>query len=230
MFLVCPVIPYASLVKASPSKSHLINTFFAKEMSHNKGLKITDSVSSRIQKVLEVLNGKHPSEKCVVFNCFRKTQDVCEQCIEESGREVFCVKDTDKAHERMDTIKDFEESENGILLLTYQLGAEGLNIQCSHVVLLVDVWWNDGRVQQAIARVLRRGQTEKVQVYFFTSNTGIEKGLFHKHVDKRKLVGELMEGPTKGKVRVLDMKEVIRLVLDTETSECLMEARKETKR
>jgi SNF2 family DNA or RNA helicase len=74
---------------------------------------------------------------------------------------------------------------NGILLLTYQVGANGLNLQCSNTVLLLDFWWNTGKINQAIARVLRYGQeAKKINIYYFTSNTGIEKILFDKQQAK----------------------------------------------
>ena len=114
---------------------------------------------------------------------------------------------------RQKLLKDFENSNNGILLVTYQLGAEGLNLQFASTVLLVDFWWNAAKTQQAIGRIFRFGQISKeINIYFFTSNTGIEKILFNKQKAKLNILNELKTGSIKTKIPTVKMDDIIRLI------------------
>ena len=115
--------------------------------------------------------------------------------------------------QRGDVIKEFEKSNDTVLFLSYDLGAEGLNLQCSHTVLIVDFWWNTSKTKQAIARVLRFGQQSKVvNIYFFTSNTGIEKALFEKQIDKEIITKELETGPIQSSVRKLKIDDLLKII------------------
>jgi SNF2 family DNA or RNA helicase len=128
--------------------------------------------------------------------------------------------------ERMNIINMFEKTPNGILFLTYQLGAEGLNLQSSRVALLSDPLWNVGRTDQAIARIVRRGQTEHAIVYLFTSNTGLERAIFQKHIDKNKIVKLLFNGGVSNcSIHQLKIKDVVKLILKTKVTGLLKEAR-----
>ena len=110
-------------------------------------------------------------------------------------------------------LESFKNSKNGILLLTYDVGANGLNLQCCSTILLLDFWWNAGKTKQAIARVLRPGQTGKVvNVYYYTSNTGVEKILFQKQNIKMMKSEELMTGTSNAGIERLRMEEALKLI------------------
>jgi len=126
---------------------------------------------------------------------------------------IFRLTSTMSIDRRGQLIDDFKNSNAGILLITYDLGAEGLNLQFAATVLLVDFWWNAAKTQQAIARIFRFGQIAKeINIYFFTSNTGIEKILFEKQKAKLQMLEELKYGKMSHKVPTIRMDEVIRLI------------------
>jgi len=75
------------------------------------------------------------------------------------------------------------------------------------------------KTSQAIARVVRFGQLAKVvNVYFYTSNTGIEKSLFIKQQDKIACLNQLKDGPMTSTVKSLKMNEILRLIDSNENS------------
>lgn len=173
--------------------------------------KVADSeYSSRIAAVMKKVN-KHCDDKIVVFSCFRSGLDALNEYLPDD-RKVFTIETGHSATERGNILKRFCRSTNGILLLTYSLGAEGLNLQCAHVAMMLDVWWNDGVIQQAIARVLRQGQKKTVNLYFFTSNTGIENGLFHKHEDKIRILRDLGIGNYGAKIDTMHITDILKLM------------------
>lgn len=233
-FLVCPLIPFATMVIAmmnttSTAENNLLVDTFKKELKELDLAWLSDenaSLSSRIKAVVNVAQTEI-SEKLIVFTSFRTNLNVLMHYFPKDRRPHFTITSNHTPSQRDEILAQFEQSANGILFLTYTLGAEGLNLQHSHIVLVVDVWWNSGKIEQAIARVLRRGQMEPVKVYFFTSGTGIEKGLFTKHTDKIRSLKELAIGPTKTKVRTFTQNQFLALISVSENTMLLEESRNE---
>jgi SNF2 family DNA or RNA helicase len=114
---------------------------------------------------------------------------------------------------RGNLIQEFSRSSNGLLLMTYDLGSTGLNLQFATTVFLTDFWWNASKTQQAIGRIFRYGQlADQVNVVFFSSNTAIEKIIFEKQNAKIHIINELMTGKQKTKVPIIKMDQIIRMI------------------
>jgi len=173
--------------------------------------------SSRIDKVIETLN-TCSNKRVVVFGCFRTSVDVLMYFLKkETTRPIFSIEPGMSSTRRGVEIDSFGKSDSGILLLTYELGAEGINLQCADTVFITDYWWNNSKTKQAVSRVNRMGQlSPEINVYYFTSNTGIEKALLDKQEDKLRIISELGIGPMKSKVKRIDMNQVIRLILSND--------------
>jgi len=60
------------------------------------------------------------------------------------------------------------------MLISTDAGGEGLNLQCSHIVINFDLPWNPMKIEQRIGRADRIGQTADVQVYNFILGDTIE--------------------------------------------------------
>lgn len=215
--LVCPIIPLASVIIDSTSvkKRSVLSTIIMEELAKlklDKWLNDTESVkSTRVKSVLSKVN-KHQNEKVVIFSCFQTIQDILIYYLPKD-RKVFKMSSSMSSSSRGKLIKKFEKSENGILILSYQMGAEGLNLQFASTVMLVDFWWNASKTQQAIARIFRYGQTaEEINVYFFSGNTALEKIMFEKQKAKISMIGELMSGSIKTKIPMIKTDEIIRLI------------------
>jgi SNF2 family DNA or RNA helicase len=169
-------------------------------------------ISSRFTKVLQKLE-KHMGERCVVFSTFRTVTDLLMSLIEKS-RPVFTISAASSIKQRRKLISDFEESENGVLVIPYDIGAEGLNLQCASAVFLVDLWWNTAKTNQAIGRVFRQGQkAEKIHVYFFVSNTVVENTIIRKGKMKEQILSELMTGTCNlNAVPKIPLKDIVKMI------------------
>lgn len=215
--LICPLIPITSVVidaSNATSRSELSGMIRTEidNLEIDQWLNNHESVkSTRIKAVLGVID-KHVHEKVVVFTCFTSFVDIIRYFLPKT-RPVFTMDASLSINGRGDLLKEFQESANGILLLTYQLGAEGLNLQFASTVLLVDFWWNAAKTQQAIARIFRFGQiSEEINVYFFSANTGIEEILFKKQRAKLSILEDLKTGGTRTKVPKLNLNQIIRMI------------------
>ena len=114
--------------------------------------------------------------------------------------------------ERLNVINECRNSDDFILLLSYKIGSSGLNLQFADTVIILDYTWNSLQTRQAIARVLRKGQENKVTIYYTVSNTEFENQILQKHLDKIKISQEVAEGPIKSKVVKITISEVIELI------------------
>lgn len=216
--LICPLIPITSISLNSCDMKHKseLSLIIMNELKKNgidNWLDNMDSAkSSRIIETTKCIN-KHSNDKVIVFGCFKTYLDILQHYLLELKRPIFVMTSVMSIKKRQQLLKNFETSKNGILLITYQLGAEGLNLQFASTILLTDFWWNASKTQQAIGRIFRYGQiADEINVYFFTSNTGIEKILFQKQKAKLSVLSELKVGIIKTKIPKIKMDDIITII------------------
>ena len=233
--LVCPMLPIASVIVSAcdfknraPLSRVILNEI--KYLELDDWINRESSVmSSRMEELIKCIN-KHGSEKVILYACFAAFLSLMEYFLKDiytkeknDHREIFIMKASMSIAKRKLLLENFKQSTNGILLITYHLGAEGLNLQFAATVMLTDFWWNASKTKQAIGRIFRPGQIrDEINVYFFTSNTGIEKILFQKQQAKLALSEEILKtGNVKSKIPRIRMDEVIRLITMEENEELL---------
>jgi SNF2 family DNA or RNA helicase len=202
--LICPTIALKTIMNTKSDLSLFIKT-------HIKKLNIEcDEQSSRIQEINNCVN-KHNAERIIIFSCYSSFLNILNNHLPK--RDIFVLSSKMTIEQRGDCIKQFEASQNGILLLTYDLGATGLNLQCASVVLLADQYWHCNRARQAIGRIWRQGQiASAIYLYFFTANTGIEKIIYEKQQAKQFIINELCVGKQITKIPKLKLQDVIHMI------------------
>jgi SNF2 family DNA or RNA helicase len=227
-FLVCPIIPISSIYCdiADFSERSQLSTRIADKFRHlnlDTWLNSKESLmSSRYKAILEKIND-HPDERVIIFSCFRNTITLLQHIINETGiRKTFTINAASSIPAREAIVKSFEEFPNGIMLLPYSIGAEGLNLQCASVVMLMDLWWNSSKIQQAIGRVFRPGQSAlEIFIYIFVSNTGMETEIIRKNIIKKEILDELQNGVTTKKVPKMKVAQIIK-VINSELNEGML--------
>lgn len=104
---------------------------------------------------------------------------------------------TGSTHDRERVIKKFQEDDTcRVLLMTLKTGGVGLNLTVADTVFLFEPWWNRSAEEQAIDRLHRYGQTEKVLSYRLITAGSIEERILHLQEKKAKLLGELISEDT----------------------------------
>jgi SNF2 family DNA or RNA helicase len=217
--VLCPLIPITSIMlnasdvkKKSKLSEVILNEL--KNLHLNNYLKDKNNIkSTRIKYILKCLK-KHEHEQVIIFTCFVSFIDIMEYILtNETKRELFIMTSTMSLTKRAKLIENFKESKDGILLLTYELGANGLNLQFTSTVILADQWWNSGKTKQAIARINRTGQVSKtVNIYILSSNTGVENIILVKQNAKANILNELTTGKQITKIPKININEIIKLI------------------
>ena len=175
--------------------------------------------SSRLNAVLEKLGAlPKTTPRVLIFSAFRTSLTLLQALVEETFPGKWEGFTLDRAG-RQRTLDRFGKSPRGILYLTYKKGAEGLNLQHTDTVFLLDTVWNASTGEQAVARVARQGQgSSKVRVYTFMSNTGIEKAMLEKHINKMDIAGQLMNGPATKNYHNMRVQDVVKMVLNEDNA------------
>ena len=216
-FLICPMITISTIYLDTldfDNKSdltrimqHELNRFNLYPWLNNEA----SVVSTRMKEIFKIID-KHPDERIVLFSSFRTSIDVLKHYIMKH-RPVYEILPKYDSRKRGESIKDFDKSKNGVLMLSYALGSDGLNLQSASVCMICDFWWNASKTKQSIARINRFGQLAKeINIYLFNSNTGIEKVLFEKHKDKLDVADEILHGHQTSTIKQLKIEQVLRLI------------------
>jgi SNF2 family DNA or RNA helicase len=217
--VISPLIPISSIILDMydfENKSDLSSLFMNELDKLNLDSYLNNDksiISTRISNILDTID-KHNNEKIVLFSSFRTSIDILINVIKNRGpRKVVTLSSSMSMKKRVEIIDSFNNTDdNTVLLLTYEIGGEGLNLQTSSTVLLTDFWWNSAKTKQAIARVLRFGQKNTVNVYYFTGNTAIENAMLSKHETKLEVLEEIQHGKMTKKISSFTIKDIIKII------------------
>lgn len=127
---------------------------------------------SKLRMFLKMLDGvwrQEPDAKVLVFAFFKGTVRYLEQQLQARGVNAIRIDGdvkSDPQHpkndERGQRLRDFEADPNIKVLLSTEVGSEGLDFQFCHVLVNYDLPWNPMVVEQRIGRIDRFGQKSKV--------------------------------------------------------------------
>ena len=152
--------------------------------------------------------------KMIVFSFFKKTLAYLEEKLVQKGLRVDKIDGDLSPEERFAKINDFRENKFDILLSS-EVGSEGLDMQFCNVVINYDLPWNPMRVEQRIGRIDRIGQTaEKLLIFNLCIEGTIEDKILNRLYEKLNIfessIGELE--PILGDIEnTFDMKTMITL-------------------
>src|SRR5574338_68793 len=142
--------------------------------------------SAKTKAIINLLNTKElKNEKVVIFSMFTSYLGLIkDHIIEKTGRNCIILDGSTKGPVRRDIIGKFNRDktndgdgeDNDVLLVNYRVGGVGVNIQkrC-HTIIFVEEWWTYTVIEQALKRVARFGQTEKVTAYFLKAKDTLEE-------------------------------------------------------
>lgn len=213
--IVAPVIPLSRIfLSVIDFKGESVNNTIQKELRKEGILDELNNesnlVSTRLNKTLDLVH-KHSDKRIVIFSTFRTVLSFVERILTQS-RNCYVLLPSHNIKRRQQILEEYSQDPSGILLLTYELGSDGLNLQFASVVIVLDVWWNEAKTRQALARVYRYGQTNEVNVYMFRSNTYIEHAMFKKHREKASIADQLLTGPVSSSVTKIPLREIVNLM------------------
>jgi superfamily II DNA or RNA helicase len=165
-----------------------------------------DSKFKRLAKMLRSYLKEHPSEKIVLFAYFRATLDYLHERLSDQGISSIVLKG---GVDKQEVIKQFSEPEGPSVLLSSEVGSEGIDLQFARLLINYDLPWNPMRIEQRIGRLDRIGQkSPKITIWNLYAGNTIEARIYERlysrlHLFERALGG--MEGMLGEEVKKLSM-------------------------
>ncbi|MCC6174553.1 MAG: DEAD/DEAH box helicase family protein [Chloroflexi bacterium] len=135
----------------------------------------TDSKFSVFEGALRDVLAEPETTKILVFSYFRGTLEYLERELARRGVRVGVIHGGVKIDDRMAIIDRFRSEADFRVLLSSEVGAEGLDFQFCNVLFNYDLPWNPMQVEQRIGRLDRFGQeSEKIRIVNLALEDSVE--------------------------------------------------------
>ncbi|GAA5925522.1 uncharacterized protein JCM15063_005048 [Sporobolomyces koalae] len=163
--------------------------------------------SAKTTELIQLLKNTPPGVKTLVFSQWTSHLDRIEAALTEEGMTTCRFDGSMRQDKREQVIKSFtlpnkdavagskaDKRNPMVMLLSLKAGALGLNLTIASQVVLMDPWWQPAIEQQAIDRVNRIGQTQKVRVFQMVAENTVEDKVLEIQAGKEKLIAEAFSG------------------------------------
>ena len=101
----------------------------------------------------------------LVFSQFTSMLEILQDKLSGLNIAYYTITGSTSKEKRLQMVKEFNEGEVPVFLISLKAGGVGLNLTGADVVIHYDPWWNLAVQNQATDRAHRIGQTKKVTVY-----------------------------------------------------------------
>jgi superfamily II DNA or RNA helicase len=162
--------------------AEIVKQYESKTLSDSK-LKCLDELLRDIWKTDDA--NRRGRRKVVVFSFFRRTLEYLAVALSQRRIENRMIHGLISIEDRESAIDDFLERDDVAILLTSEVGGEGIDLQRASVVVNYDLPWNPMVVEQRIGRVDRIGQqADKILVYNLVVAESIEERVLQRLLSK----------------------------------------------
>jgi superfamily II DNA or RNA helicase len=153
---------------------------------------------SKVDEFLHAIRrslAEKPTRKILVFSFFKRTLRYLRDQLAQAGITALHIDGDVKPVERAGRIRQFKDGSIPVLLSS-EVGAEGLDFQFCDTIVNYDLPWNPMRVEQRIGRLDRYGQVSpKITIISFVLGDTIEERILERLYDRigvfRESIGEL---------------------------------------
>ncbi len=140
--------------------------------------------------VVDSLTSGH---RILLFSQFTSMLAIIRQWLQEDGVDYLYLDGSTPAEERMKMVKNFNNGQGQIFLLSLKSGGTGLNLTGADTVIHYDPWWNPAVEDQATDRAYRIGQLKTVHVMKLVTHGTIEEKILSLKDRKKQLVDAVIQ-------------------------------------
>lgn len=138
-----------------------------------------DSKTHEFIKTITKIRDNGEIKKVIIFSFFKRTLRYLESLLKKSGFSVVRIDGDVPFIEREDIIENFSKPDGYQILLSSDVGGEGLDMQFCNCIFNYDLPWNPMKIEQRIGRLDRYGQlSSKIHIYNFSIENTIESDIF----------------------------------------------------
>ena len=144
-----------------------------------------------IELVKSAIEGGH---RMLIFSQFVSMLNLLEEDLKKEGIEFYKIIGATPKEKRLQMVRDFNEGDVPVFLISLKAGGTGLNLTGADVVIHYDPWWNLAAQNQATDRAHRIGQTRQVTVFKLILRDTIEERIMKLQDAKQDLAEAILEG------------------------------------
>ncbi len=164
-------------------------------------LKLTSAKKVKEHAKLDLLMEMLPElvsegRRILVFSQFTSMLELIEA--ELTKEKLTYVKLTGDTQNREEVVRQFQDGEVPIFLISLKAGGVGLNLTTADTVIHYDPWWNPAVENQATDRAHRLGQTKNVFVYKLVVAGSIEEKILALQEKKAELAAGILSEDSTG--------------------------------
>jgi ATP-dependent helicase HepA len=150
-----------------------------------KAIRGVDSKYEQFRLALARALASDPQGKLIVFSFFKKTLRYLKERLTADGLGPLSITGDDKPEIRARRVEEFRDDPTRHVLLSSEVGAEGLDFQFAYTIFNYDLPWNPMRVEQRIGRIDRYGQErDKIFIVNFVLKDTIESRILARLYDR----------------------------------------------
>lgn len=153
--------------------------------------------SSKLDSMVELVEElRAAGHRSLVFSQFTDVLDLAEQSLQEANISTLRMDGHTPPRRRSRIVKDFQEGDAQVFLISLMAGGTGLNLTAADYVILLDPWWNPAVEAQAANRTHRIGQLNPVTVCRLIAHDTVEERVLKMHDAKQKLADAIIQERT----------------------------------
>jgi superfamily II DNA or RNA helicase len=172
--------------------------FLREELSGSFDVQTLRCCDSKYEKLREAIRhhwDQHPRSKIVLFAYFKPTLYYLSERLKEDGFPSLLLTG-DETRDKQEIIDEFSRPDTAPILLSSEVGSEGLDLQFASAMVNYDLPWNPMVVEQRIGRIHRIGQkAERIVVINLICEGTVDERIYDRLYDRldlfRRTLGDL---------------------------------------
>lgn len=165
-------------------------------------------VEACLDLVQSAIDGEH---RILLFSQFTSMLELLQQRLDQEGISYCTITGRTTKESRLRLVKEFNEGNIPLFLISLKAGGVGLNLTGADVVIHYDPWWNQAVQNQATDRAHRIGQIRKVTVYKLIVKNSIEEKIQKLQEEKGSLAEQIIGGET-GQLGSMSREDILALL------------------
>lgn len=154
-----------------------------------------EASDTKLERLLDWLGRVRESDgdqRIIVFSSFRRTIAYLAKRLKVAGYNTIELHGGITG-DRQETVARFAESPGGTILLTSEVGGEGLDLQFCRVLFNWDLPWNPMKVEQRIGRIDRIGQrSPSIEIINLIASDTIEEQVYNRLYERLGIIREAL--------------------------------------
>jgi len=184
--------PNQEYIELGPLISELV--IQSRQLCEYQELRDCDTKYKRLREILAVFFMEHRGAKIIIFSMFRATTSYLSNRLTADGMSTIMLRGGDKV-DKYEILRDFESPSGPQILLSTEVGGEGIDLQFCWAIINYDLPWNPMRIEQRIGRIDRLGQaSSKVLIWNLLYDDTIDARIYRRLYEKldvcRKALGD----------------------------------------